>query len=822
MKKMRKALLLALSLAMSATLFAACGKDKDKGNASSSVGGSSEISSPVESESSSETIESESSEESSVESESSVSSEESSLESIESGSSEESSEESSEPQEVRVNVVKETVTGATIEGEDEAIVGEDYYFAVTFATGYEAGADFAVTIDGEAATYDETQGKYVVKDVAYGFMIEVVGVVEVSYDVTFACDVEGALLNENTTIKGTAAEYVFRISLAEKYSQSLDVVKVSYSVGDTTTEVTANENGEYVIANQNADITITVENVSLNTYDVQFAYNGDVKYVAQDVTVDTEVSAEDLAAAKDAVMTGVEGTFVGWDIPLGLVKGETTLQAVVAAGETESVATAFAATVETDASAPVGYITVSKETAVWAEENAGIGGDKTVVANIADLDVEPYKEIYFQMKVEKSWILFDGWSHYLANGDSERDGTIAVWQLITLKKNGTGWDVSFGGTTTFREGNNLKGILTFEYDARSAELGFDDCVPAEISVTEMIAVKDENYVHGTRETVVESLFVNATASEESAPYGYQKVYSETAVWNESKQSTGGVKTVWADLAQIDVAKYKTIKFQIKVEKSWVLFDGWSHYFAGNGQWTPVEMTKTGAGWDIAFAGGAGTVTSRSGNNLSTLLKMELDARSEELGYADCTPAQINVTELIGVLDENYVEPVKKDLVADSAYLAGVDINGSMFEATTEITAAFGFEKVYKYQSATAANIHGMNFDGTNLDEYSKVYFALKTSKFNCNAEKTLEGLTDWLYFELTQTAANTWDIKITYGGEVVYSGTGFNGAYNSEANPAYSNNAIDAILYGNPSGFYPMAVDGDLTVYVSEVLAEKA
>ncbi len=53
MKKMKKALLLALSMAMSATLFAACNKDKGNDDASSSVSSSSQVSSSVSSEESS-------------------------------------------------------------------------------------------------------------------------------------------------------------------------------------------------------------------------------------------------------------------------------------------------------------------------------------------------------------------------------------------------------------------------------------------------------------------------------------------------------------------------------------------------------------------------------------------------------------------------------------------------------------------------------------------------------------------------------------------------------------------------------------------------
>ena len=95
MNKMKKALLLVLSLAMSATLFAACGKDKGNGgNTSSSSAAGSEVSTPVESESSEESsseAESESSSETPVESESE--SESSSETPVESESESESSSE---------------------------------------------------------------------------------------------------------------------------------------------------------------------------------------------------------------------------------------------------------------------------------------------------------------------------------------------------------------------------------------------------------------------------------------------------------------------------------------------------------------------------------------------------------------------------------------------------------------------------------------------------------------------------------------------------------------------------------------------------------
>ncbi len=97
---------------------------------------------------------------------------------------------------------------------------------------------------------------------------------------------------------------------------------------------------------------------------------------------------------------------------------------------------------------------------------------------------------------------------------------------------------------------------------------------------------------------------------------------------------------------------------------------------------------------------------------------------------------------------------------------------------------------------------------------------MKTARFNFNGQTTKDFDGEWLVFTLTQTSTNTWDITVTYDGETVYEEKGLNGAYSTNEN--YTNNALDAILYGNPSGFYPASKDGELTVYVTEVLGIKA
>jgi hypothetical protein len=143
------------------------------------------------------------------------------------------------------------------------------------------------------------------------------------------------------------------------------------------------------------------------------------------------------------------------------------------------------------------------------------------------------------------------------------------------------------------------------------------------------------------------------------------------------------------------------------------------------------------------------------------------------------------------------------------------MEAASFGATTEIANAAGFEKLYKHVSS-GENIHGMLYSGVNLDNYSMVTFAIKTANFNMNSEGANES-NEWLVFTLTQVSPDTWDLVVTCNGATVFEKSGLNGAYNSEANPAYSDNALDAILYGNPSGFSPTGVNGELIVYVTEL-----
>ena len=175
---------------------------------------------------------------------------------------------------------------------------------------------------------------------------------------------------------------------------------------------------------------------------------------------------------------------------------------------------------------------------------------------------------------------------------------------------------------------------------------------------------------------------------------------------------------------------------------------------------------------------------------------------------------IYVTELRGV--STVVEPDPEEPVE----LVGTLIDNCVyvdygFQETTEIAGVPGFEKVHKYEG-TDGYIHGAFFSDVNLDNYSVVTFALKTASFNMNSMGANES-NEWLVFTLTQTAPDTWDLVVTQNGETVHENSGLRGAYDSSANPNYHDNALDAILYGNPSGYSPTGVDGSMLIYVTEV-----
>lgn len=159
-----------------------------------------------------------------------------------------------EAETVNVTLPKNPV-GYTVKGAATATKGENYTFTVAIAEGYEKGTDFAVKVNGKAA--NETNGNYVVENVAEDLTIEVTGVKEsvVTFTVTLPANPGGYTVGGTTTVvKGS--NYEFTVTVSEGYEKTAEfAVKVN---GKAVTEA----DGKYTVENVTENLTITVEGVS--------------------------------------------------------------------------------------------------------------------------------------------------------------------------------------------------------------------------------------------------------------------------------------------------------------------------------------------------------------------------------------------------------------------------------------------------------------------------------------------------------------------------------------------------------------------------------
>ena len=159
-----------------------------------------------------------------------------------------------EAETVNVTLPKNPV-GYTVKGAATATKGENYTFTVAIAEGYEKGTDFAVKVNGKAV--NETNGNYVVENVAEDLTIEVTGVKEsvVTFTVTLPANPVGYTVGGTTTVvKGS--NYEFTVTVSEGYEKTAEfAVKVN---GKAVTEA----DGKYTVENVTENLTITVEGVS--------------------------------------------------------------------------------------------------------------------------------------------------------------------------------------------------------------------------------------------------------------------------------------------------------------------------------------------------------------------------------------------------------------------------------------------------------------------------------------------------------------------------------------------------------------------------------
>lgn len=658
---------------------------------------------------------------------------------------------------------------------------------------------------------------------------------------------------EKTAEEGKA--YSFTLVLQTGYSGTLTVAAY---VGETPVDVSAGENGSYLIAKITGNTDIVVTGATAQKFSVtkptkdndHVIVNGNdyAEYgktygfsvrVAEDYvkTDDFEVSAT-MGGAACAVTPGVNSYSIAnvtgdlvitvkgvklqekYPVPEAEIEEAKTIEESVYSGGN------FKASAE---SAPKGFSKVAES----KNNHAAAGQDAPFIHGqfLSGTNLKKYSKVYFAVKSnlgyrftpnndEAETLSLTDWIYfYLTKNDNATDEKLATWNLVAACNDVVVFKCELNPENTEAPASllamlwkNVKGFCPIGFTAEDV---------LEIYCTELKGIRDPNAepdVPPYGDLITNDLFASGTEVETSVPDGFTTMKKITAVWDESKKSSGGAKTVWADIANIDVSEYLTIRLQLQISGSWVLFDGWSTYFSG-GKTIDVMMThKMKTSWEIAFVGadGAAKVT-RNGNNLNELLKMELDARSVALGDADCNPSTIIFSDVRGEKGAIPVEPIPvTGTIADEKLYSANGIGTS----ETEEAIPQGFEKIAMY-TTNGANVHGQFFSAVNISAYSEVHFAVKTDgKFVLNQEKS-DDSGEWLYFTLTQGADQTWTIVIKKAdGTEIYNKGGF-GGYKSDSPSPYTNYALNAILYGCPAGgFYPEKANDSaamLNVWFTEV-----
>ena len=661
------------------------------------------------------------------------------------------------------------------------------------------------------ATFEKYQGKYVIAESAYETGIDVGG---------------GHQFHKTTEIapaKGFDNVYKYQSTQANIHGKSFSSIELSkYSqVSFAVKTASFNMNSE-TSKSLNEWAVFTLTQTSTAMWDLVVTCNGETIYTKTGLNGAYSTNANYSHNALDAILYGNPAGFFPQAVDGNLTVYVSELRGMPGEGFTveqkvKIADSAYLAGVDingsqfvetTEIGAATGFNNVYKYQSFTAGNIHGMNFDGT--------DLTGYERVTFALKTASF------------NFNSEMSKEMSDWMYFTLTQVSTAmWNLSVvcNGETIYTK-TGLKGAYNSAANPVYSNNALDAILygnPAgfypqakdgdlTVYVSEVYGAVQANYA--SVETATDKILVDSVVTSEAAPAGYESVYTMTPKTTVSS----GSGTEYATVSDLDLSKYVKLTYQIKVSGSWVLYDGWSHYYSSDNAWKEVVIEKTSSGWSVTFGG---TTTNKTGNNLRDILTFEMDARN----HTDCVPSVIYITELKGYVDSSYTEilpevtPVEGVKIAESAYETGIDVGGGQqFNQTMEIAPAKGFENVYKYQS-TQANIHGKSFSSIELSKYSQVSFAVKTASFNMNSE-TSKSLNEWAVFTLTQTSTAMWDLVVTCNGETIYTKTGLNGAYSTNEN--YSHNALDAILYGNPSGFFPQSVDGNLTVYVSELRGELA
>lgn len=211
----------------------------------------------------------------------------------------------------------------------------------------------------------------------------------------------------------------------------------------------------------------------------------------------------------------------------------------------------------------LGFVKVFDVSALVLTENEG---EKIIPyihggVNISATDISAYKSAKFAIKSENGFRL----------------GTKAVatkgWCIFTLTQNAEGnWDISVtnerGEVIGGAQNVSGKSVKEITWQNRTSGTEFNPMGTSKDTVLNVYST--ELRVELVGEKIVDSLFVGATKTD--YVNGYESAYHHVETYEESRKSTGGVKTVWAKINDVDVSEYKQIDQDARTGASRILLE----------------------------------------------------------------------------------------------------------------------------------------------------------------------------------------------------------------------------------------------------------
>ena len=422
---------------------------------------------------------------------------------------------------------------------------------------------------------------------------------------------------------------------------------------------------------------------------------------------------------------------------------------------------------------------------------------------------------------------FEGWYNAAEGGEKVEDftvkGNVTYYARYTRRVNkytvkiidGNGADLSetsmeYGSIVELPAPTEITGKYFVEWrDADDIVWKEDSTVKGNVTLhpfyKEYGLVVDESFYQRDKSDFT------VTASEEAVPLGYKTVWT---TYTTKNYIHGG------SYSKIVLSNYAQVRFAIKTDgnfflngKSVNITHDWLFFELVQNEDLTWKTTVTNALGEVVYAPDNLSGARSDGGYVNQALNSILFGIPT--GFYPKNPAtdetmNIYFTEVRGTLKESAVEGVKVD---ESVY----NVNKLNMTKVADYAVA-GYETVMTYTTGDD-NIHGMNYSAVDLRGYSEIHFAFRSSYgFTFNNEQSSYDR-DWMYFSLTQNDDETWNLTATKADGTVIATQNNLLANKAGLGASYTPYALNAILFGIPSGIYPLKSSsvGELTIWATEI-----